>query len=720
MSITAAVLSSEGEKEKEKSTSITSEDLMAKVIIFNKIRQQCSSEMKILDESIEAQMSMHEQLEQCFNRKGALEMDYSKRLMELSKNIIKTGEEPNAFTNLLMEELSRLSHYHGILSSLYSNMSNDLQNSRLLLKSIYERCCDMGCELHEHIIKTLAQLRFAAKQYMQLEAQVKLITADNQKHKTGSKYKHHHSAEKEEKEQVKRNRKLSEASLLALKARNEYHLLLDAANMNVHKYFVEDLLELLNCLDLGMDALIYRAAFLHVCNAQQRCNKILMFQNSEDNIKLCVKAQKLLYKDMEQKIEDFSKRLEKLRTESADITKTLQANESNLMLIYKNYESMNDQQKAAADMDYYLLKIKEYLHHINSSIVKPRPKLFGGSLLEYLNYSNERIPNVIRSCCRIIGTYGLKHQGIFRVSGSQAEINNIKEQFEKGLDPLAHQNDSSDINSIAAVLKLYLRELKEPLIAQIVHPQFLACFVSVESQAQLIQHIQHYLKNIPALIHGVIQYLFSFLHRLSLHSADNMMDAHNLAICFGPTLVPMAPPGFDQVLYQNQVNLFIKHLILHYDQIFEVTSDTEDKYYNDYTAESSNEFLSDDLDSQLDATEEEEDFDDLKPALVQYDFRARSQRELNLNAGDLMQLKKQISADWWLGVDNNGKEGLVPSKYVALITLCNASEPLQNVNKNAKLQKGTNEPNLSNTSSVKVTEEKEAVNKEEKLFETRV
>lgn len=59
---------------------------------------------------------------------------------------------------------------------------------------------------------------------------------------------------------------------------------------------------------------------------------------------------------------------------------------------------------------------------------------------------------------------GLHHQGIFRVSGSQVEINNFKDAFERGEDPLADMTDASDINSVAGVLKLYLRELREPLL----------------------------------------------------------------------------------------------------------------------------------------------------------------------------------------------------------------------------------------------------------------
>lgn len=67
---------------------------------------------------------------------------------------------------------------------------------------------------------------------------------------------------------------------------------------------------------------------------------------------------------------------------------------------------------------------------------------------------------------------GLHHQGIFRVSGSQVEISNFREGFERGEDQLADTTDASDINSVAGVLKLYLRELREPLFPIIYFDHF--------------------------------------------------------------------------------------------------------------------------------------------------------------------------------------------------------------------------------------------------------
>ena len=55
----------------------------------------------------------------------------------------------------------------------------------------------------------------------------------------------------------------------------------------------------------------------------------------------------------------------------------------------------------------------------------------------------------------------------------QLEINNFREAFERGDDPLVDMTDASDINSVAGVLKLYLRELREPVFSVQYFDQFM-------------------------------------------------------------------------------------------------------------------------------------------------------------------------------------------------------------------------------------------------------
>ena len=46
-----------------------------------------------------------------------------------------------------------------------------------------------------------------------------------------------------------------------------------------------------------------------------------------------------------------------------------------------------------------------------------------------------------------------------------------------------------------------------------------------------------------------------------------MMDASNLAICFGPTLMPV-PEGKDPVQYQTYVNDLVQNIIVHHEALF--------------------------------------------------------------------------------------------------------------------------------------------------------
>ena len=52
-------------------------------------------------------------------------------------------------------------------------------------------------------------------------------------------------------------------------------------------------------------------------------------------------------------------------------------------------------------------------------------------------------------------------------------------------------------------------------------------------------------------------------------------------------------------------------------------------------------------------------------AIAQYDFTARSSREVSFMKGDSIVLYSQASSDWWRGCVG-GREGLIPDKYVLI------------------------------------------------------
>ncbi|CAL8278158.1 unnamed protein product [Gadus morhua 'NCC'] len=191
--------------------------------------------------------------------------------------------------------------------------------------------------------------------------------------------------------------------------------------------------------------------------------------------------------------------------------------------------------------------------------------------------STKAIPLLVESCIRYINLHGLQHQGIFRVSGSQVEVNDIKNSFERGNDPLIDEESSRDINSVAGVLKLYFRGLENPVFPTDRFNDLISC-VRMENLYERAQCIRKIMLGVPRATLVVIRYLFAFLNHLSQYSDENMMDAGNLAIVFGPTLLP-TPDTLDQVACQAHVNEVIKTVILHHDNIFPDTKELSGPVY---------------------------------------------------------------------------------------------------------------------------------------------
>ncbi|XP_051060085.1 SLIT-ROBO Rho GTPase-activating protein 2 isoform X2 [Phodopus roborovskii] len=285
--------------------------------------------------------------------------------------------------------------------------------------------------------------------------------------------------------------------------------------------------------------------------------------------------------------------------------------------------------------------------------------------------SSQAIPLVVESCIRFISRHGLQHEGIFRVSGSQVEVNDIKNAFERGEDPLAGDQNDHDMDSIAGVLKLYFRGLEHPLFPKDIFHDLIAC-VTMDNLQERAVHIRKVLLVLPKPTLIIMRYLFAFLNHLSQFSEENMMDPYNLAICFGPSLMSV-PEGHDQVSCQAHVNELIKTIIIQHENIFPSPRELEGPIYSrgggmeDYCDSTHGETTSAEDCTQDVATEHHTSDDECEPieAIAKFDYVGRTARELSFKKGASLLLYQRASDDWWEG-RHNGIDGLIPHQYIVV------------------------------------------------------
>lgn len=252
---------------------------------------------------------------------------------------------------------------------------------------------------------------------------------------------------------------------------------------------------------------------------------------------------------------------------------------------------------------------------------------FGGKLEVALTDGRE-IPYVVEHCINLLRERALEVEGIFRLSGSQVQIEKYRNEFNCGV--LVDLSNEVDPHTIAGVLKLYFREMEEPLLTYDLYDSF----ISTQNERDRIKRARILRKLVQGLPKGnkaTLKYLISFLAEIVKHSDTNKMAVHNVATVFAPNILKSSDGNILNVVQDSPlVNSTISSLIEDYSIIF---SDKEPPEIAP------------------------------KLSLALYDYEAKSDNEVSLKKGEVVHVHEERDKGWWYG-EVNGKYGLFPGSYV--------------------------------------------------------
>ena len=126
-------------------------------------------------------------------------------------------------------------------------------------------------------------------------------------------------------------------------------------------------------------------------------------------------------------------------------------------------------------------------------------------------------------------------EGIFRIGGQHSEIKALRDKFERNAVDNLDKNLHS-VNTVASLLKLYLREMPEPLLSYELYECFKA-IGDIEDDDTRKESICAIISILPKYNYECAGFLLRFLKKVSSNSSINKMDSRNLALIFAPNIL---------------------------------------------------------------------------------------------------------------------------------------------------------------------------------------
>uniref|UniRef100_A0A8C7N2Z9 ABR activator of RhoGEF and GTPase n=1 Tax=Oncorhynchus kisutch TaxID=8019 RepID=A0A8C7N2Z9_ONCKI len=167
---------------------------------------------------------------------------------------------------------------------------------------------------------------------------------------------------------------------------------------------------------------------------------------------------------------------------------------------------------------------------------KKQSGVFGVKISIVTKRERSKVPYIVRQCIEEVEKRGIDEVGIYRISGVATDILALKAAFDTNSKDILVMLSDMDINAIAGTLKLYFRELPEPLLTDRLYPAFMEG-IALSDPAAKENCMMHLLRSLPDPNLITFLSLLEHLKRVADKEPINKMSLHNLGTVFGPTLL---------------------------------------------------------------------------------------------------------------------------------------------------------------------------------------
>ncbi|GAA5998094.1 hypothetical protein JCM5350_002373 [Sporobolomyces pararoseus] len=226
------------------------------------------------------------------------------------------------------------------------------------------------------------------------------------------------------------------------------------------------------------------------------------------------------------------------------------------------------------DVENYFLAVRDEappdqpVYYINAFIGECRSLLFGVGLQDYCaNHPGLLVPLIVQRCIAKVEESGLDFEGIYRVPGKLATIQQYVHQMEKEEETFRF-GENDDVSAVAGVLKLYLRQLPIPLFPFSTADRKAFASEHATSPETAISTLMRRIRRLSPPQQATLKALCQHLARVADHEYLNKMSASNLGLIFS-TVVFGEDEGATLETLQNSKDSTMELLIKQQGLLFE-------------------------------------------------------------------------------------------------------------------------------------------------------
>ncbi|XP_029019917.1 rho GTPase-activating protein 25 isoform X2 [Betta splendens] len=221
--------------------------------------------------------------------------------------------------------------------------------------------------------------------------------------------------------------------------------------------------------------------------------------------------------------------------------------------------------------------MEEWVRTLRRVIGVPASGVFGKSLIDTITYEQRfgphMVPILVQKCVEFIKEHGLDEEGIFRLPGQDNAVKQFRDAFDAGERP-SFPSDT-DVHTVASLLKLYLRELPEPVVPWTQYQDFLDCTTLLDSNSsEGWGKLEKQIALLPRFNYNLLSYVCRFLFEVQQHSSVNKMNVENLATVMGINLFkPQIEDPITVMKATPQIQKLMTVMIRQHEALFPLSKD---------------------------------------------------------------------------------------------------------------------------------------------------